>query len=230
YTVVTNLGTLTILPAGLTVTVNDTNRPYGQTNPVFTANIVGLLNGDNIAVTNFTTAATTNSLLGAYPVFPQLGDPTSKLANYSVLTNVGTLTVTQAVLTVSVNSTNRAYGLPNPAFISSVVGLQNEDNITVTNYTTVATIVSPVGNYPVFPQPADPGAKLTNYTVLTNAGTLAISPSLLTVTANNTNRAYGQPNPSFTGTVLGLLNGDLISVTNCTTTATTNSPVGAYPL
>jgi hypothetical protein len=230
YTVVTNLGTLSILPAGLTVTVNNTNRSYGQTNPLFTASIVGLLNNDNIAVTNLTTTATTNSVVGGYQVFPQLGDPTSKLGNYSVVTNIGSLTVTQAVLTVSVNNTNRAYGQPNPSFTSSVIGLQNADNISVSNYTTAATLISPVGIYMVFPQLGDPGSKLTNYSVVTNSGTLTVSQSPLTVAVNNTNRAYGQPNPTFTGTVLGLLNGDVIIVTNGTTTAATSSPVSAYPV
>jgi hypothetical protein len=230
YSVLTNAGTLTVTQTPLTVTVNSTNRAYGQSNPGFTSAIVGLQNGDNISVTNCTTAATTNSPVGAYQVFPQLSDPASLLVNYSVLTNAGTLTVTQTVLTVTVNSTNRGYAQLNPAFSSTVVGLQNGDNITVTNYTTTATTNSSVGAYQVFPQLSAPAALLANYSVLTNAGSLTVTQIVLTVTVNSTNRPFGQANPAFTSSVVGLQNGDNISVTNYTTTATTTSPAGPYPV
>ena len=51
----------------------------------------------------------------------------------------------------------------------------------------------------------------------------------LTVTANNTTRAYGAANPNFTGTVTGALNGDSF-VETFSTTAIASSPVGTYPI
>ena len=49
------------------------------------------------------------------------------------------------------------------------------------------------------------------------------------VTENCATRAYGQPNPTFTGTLTGALNGDTFTVTY-STTATQFSPVGTYPI
>jgi hypothetical protein len=40
-----------------------------------------------------------------------------------------------------------------------------------------------------------------HHTSATNAVTLAVLPIALPVTGNNTNRAYGVPNPAFTGTI-----------------------------
>ncbi len=54
------------------------------------------------------------------------------------------------------------------------------------------------------------------------------------MTANPTNRLYGQTNPVFTPAYSGFVNGDDHSVLSgnpsLTTSATTNSPVGAYSI
>ena len=51
----------------------------------------------------------------------------------------------------------------------------------------------------------------------------------LTVTANNATRAYGTANPAFNGTVTGAQNGDTFTE-SFTTSATTTSAVGSYPI
>jgi hypothetical protein len=58
---------------------------------------------------------------------------------------------------------------------------------------------------------------------------LVISPAALTVTASNASRAYGQTNPVFGGTIIGLENGDNITATY-SSSASTNSAVGTYPI
>jgi hypothetical protein len=157
-----------------------------------------------------------------------LSDPGSKLGNYTVTTNNGTLTIGAAALTASANSTNRVYGASNPALTGGVAGIQNGDNI-VANFVTSAGPTSPVGNYAITPTLSDPGSKLGNYTVTTNNGTLTISAAPLKVTANSTNRVFGVQNPIFTGSIVGLQNADSITaVFVCS--ATTNSPVGTYTI
>lgn len=51
----------------------------------------------------------------------------------------------------------------------------------------------------------------------------------LTVTAANATRAYGLANPTFTGTLTGVVSGDNITASYATT-ATTTSPVGTYSI
>ena len=75
----------------------------------------------------------------------------------------------------------------------------------------------------------DPTSRLGNYTVTLNNGTLTVNPAVLTFTAINTSRLYGDPNPLFVGTFSGLKNGDPISATFASA-ATAASPVGTYAI
>ena len=227
YTVVINNGVLTVNQAPLTVSVANATRLYGAANPVFTGTITGLKNADSITAT-YSSIATAASNVGTYPITATLSDPAGVLPNYAVTTNNGTLTITPAPLTVTAANATRVYGDANPAFTGTITGLLNGDNITAT-YSTTATAASNVGPYPITPALVDPAGKLGNYTVTSNNGTLTVSTAPLTVTAANASRAFGDPNPAFTGTITGIKNGDNITATY-STTATASSPVGTYPI
>jgi 6-phosphogluconolactonase (cycloisomerase 2 family) len=227
YNVTIVNGTLTVNPAPLTVTVANLSRLYGDPNPTLTGTITGLKNGDNITGT-YSTTATQASPVGTYPITATLVDPTSKLGNYTVTNNPGTLTVNPAPLTVTAANATRLYGDPNPTFTGTITGLKNGDNITAV-YATTATVLSPVGTYPITPGLIDPAGKLGNYTVTSVNGTLTVAPAPLIVTAANATRGFGQPNPVFTGTIVGIKNGDNITATY-STPATQNSPAGTYPI
>src|SRR5207237_4803384 len=94
-------GALTVTPAGLTVTADDQTRAYGAANPALTVRYSGFVNGDTAASLttppSVTTAATTASAVGSYPI--AVSGAVS--ANYTNRHVGGTLTVTPAVLTVS---------------------------------------------------------------------------------------------------------------------------------
>jgi hypothetical protein len=82
-----------------------------------------------------------------------------------------------------------------------------------------------IGTYPViFNYSGD-----TIYPSSTLSTTLTVTASPLTVTVNNATRFFGTPNPTFTGTITGVLPGDTITVTY-STTATSTSPTGTYPI
>ncbi len=225
YTIQVTPGTLTITQATLTVTVNNATRPYGTPNPAFTSTVTGALNGDTFTNT-YSTPATLSSPVGNYPINDVVGGPAA--SNYIITVTPGTLTITTASVTlnVAVNNVSRTYGAPNPTFTSTITGALNGDTFTIT-YATTATQLSPVGNYPVVPTVSGPA--LGNYTLTTTPGVLTITPATLTATANNASRAYGTPNPVFTGTTSGLVNGDAVAL-SFSTPAVTNSPVGAYPI
>ena len=122
---------------------------------------------------------------------------------------------------VTANNAARLYGDPNPTFSGTIAGIKNGDNITAI-YTTTATPASPVGTYPIIPTLTDNGTgALSNYIVTANNGSLTVSPAPLTVTADNATRAYGAPNPAFTGTIVGIKNGDNITATYSTTATPT---------
>jgi hypothetical protein len=225
YNITTSNGTLTITPAPLTIAANSATRAYGATNPTFTGTTTGLVNNDTVTVT-YATPVTTASPVGTYPIVPTATG--AALTNYTVTATNGTLTITPAIATVTIAVANatRIYGAANPIFTSTITGALNGDVLTA-SYSTTATPASPVGNYPIMATLTGSGA--ANYTATVVAGTLTVTPAPLSVTANNASRMYGTANPTFTGTINGLVNGDTVTTTYATT-ATIASPVGTYPI
>jgi hypothetical protein len=61
-----------------------------------------------------------------------------------------------------------------------------------------------------------------------------VNQASLLITAVNASRPYGSANPSFSFTTTGLVNGDTLATIGvapvCSTTATSGSPVGSYPI
>ena len=73
-----------------------------------------------------------------------------------------------------------------------------------------------------------------HYTTVTKTVTLQVNPAVLTVTANNANRAMGTANPALSVNYSGFVNGDTASALTgspaLSTSASTSSPAGAYPI
>jgi MBG domain (YGX type)/MBG domain len=103
-------GTLNITRSPLTLNGPNVIRPYGQTNPPFIGSIVGLKNNDPIIVT-WLTSATNDSPPGVYPLTPSISDPNSRLGNYTVTTNDGSLTIILFVTVVTNNNDSGAGSL-----------------------------------------------------------------------------------------------------------------------
>jgi hypothetical protein len=133
-----------------------------------------------------------------------------------------------ASLVVTALNAGRFYGDPNPELTGTITGLRSGDTITAI-FTTVANPGSSVGDYVIVATLVDPDNKLSNYNVVINTGTLTVTPAPLTVIADDATRAAGQPNPTFTGTISGLKNGDDITATH-DSPATVGSEAGAYPI
>jgi len=138
-----------------------------------------------------------------------------------------------AALTVTANNASMVYGASLPAFSSTFSGLVLTDtagSLGTITYTTAATAASPVGSYPVTPG----GLVSSNYSIQFFPGTLTISPATLTITANNASMAYGGALPAFSASYSGFVNHDTTSVLSgapsLTTTATSSSSVGSYPI
>ena len=225
YAVTFVAGTLNVTAAPLTVTVGNASRPYGTANPTFTSTVSGALNGDTFTNT-YSTAATISSSVGSYAINDVVSGPAT--SNYTITVVPGTLTITTATVTLNVadNNATRLYGALNPTFTSTIIGALNGDTFTIT-YATTATAASPVGTYTVTPTVS--GLAAGNYNITIAGGTLTVTAAPLTVTANNASRAYGIANPTFTGAITGLVNGDTVNATY-STAAVLNSPVGAYAI
>jgi hypothetical protein len=225
YTIDYSNATLTITPYALVVRADNQNRPYGAANPILTGTLSGVLPGDAITA-SYSTTAISNTPVGSYAILPVLSDPNQRLTNYSVTSSNGTLTVTPAPLLASADNQYRPYGVTNPPLTVTLTGVVAGDQISAAG-STAATPASPVGGYPISVALADPGYRLTNYTVTTNSGTLAVYHARLFIKPDDQTRVYGTDNPPLTCTLSGRQNNDNLSGI-CWTTAGPASPVGAY--
>ncbi|MBR5841767.1 MAG: leucine-rich repeat protein [Bacteroidaceae bacterium] len=228
-------GTLTVKKAPVTVAVNAKSRVYGDANPQFDFTYVGLKNGDGVPVfaseLSTSTKATKYSAVGDYEVTVSGGVAT----NYSFTEYIfGTLTVTQAPLNISVQSTVREYGEANPEFKFAYSGFKNDDDAdclaTAPTVVTSATPTSSVGEYEITPN----GAEATNYAINYTSGTLTVNKAPLTIQAEAAERVYGDENPKFTFAYSGFKNEETYDVlTNrpsAKTEAIATSAVGTYEI
>ncbi len=92
YSMATDMVSVVVAPVPLTITVANATRQIGQTNPVFTGTIAGLVNGDKITAT-YSCSAGPGSPAGFYPIIPILSDPSNSLPNYNLSVTDGTLTI-----------------------------------------------------------------------------------------------------------------------------------------
>ena len=228
-------GTLTVTQAVLSAKAGDQTRVYGAANAPLTVSYGGFVNGQDTNILSgsveLSTVAETNSPVGAYPITVSQGTLSVADTNYSLAFEVGSLTVTQAILSVTADNQVRSYGAANPVFTGTVVGIQNEDEI-LASYDTMAQTNSPVGNYEIVPGLA--GGALGNYLVTANSGTLTVTPAALSGTADSHVRGYGATNPPLTISYSGFVNGQDTNILNgdpsLSTVAETNSPAGIYSI
>ena len=145
-----------------------------------------------------------------------------------------TYTINPAKLTAKVNDASRLYGDADPDFSSIYTGfVNNEDESVLTshgNYTTIATVKSDIGTYTI----KQTGATAKNYVFEYEDGILTINKASLIMTANDKSMTYGGTMPTLDAKYEGLKNNETKPEWNkeplITTTATSTSKVGAYPI
>ena len=240
YSISYNNGLLTVNRATLAGTVDSKSRLYGAVNPAFTVSYLGFVNSESVSVLigtpTFTCVdtnnanVTTNTPVGVYPIHLVTGQSG---ANYTINYTDGSLTINQAVLLATADDKSRAYGQTNPVFTATYTGFVNGEDTNVLSgsgspaFSTAADTNSVVGTYPI--DIALGTLSNANYSFTFSNGTLHVTAYALTINVDSTNRFYGQANPVFTGTIVGLQNGDNITATYVTT-ADTHNPVSTYAI
>jgi hypothetical protein len=223
YSNVTNTVNLVISQAPLLVTASNAISSYGAADPEFWGTIAGLTNGDNITAV-YSCNATIGSPPGMYSIVPILVDPNNRQTNYTVTFVIGTLTVSQGLAIMAwTNPAPITYGV---ALTSNQLNAASNVPGTFAYVPTNGSVLNAGTNtLSVIFTPID----TVDYSTFTNTMNLIVSQAPLTVTSSNANCLYGSANPTFTGAIAGLTNGDNITVSySCS--ASTNSSVGTYPI
>jgi subtilisin-like proprotein convertase family protein len=234
YTKGTNMVSLNVSQAPLTISANSQSKIYGAVVPALSASYSGFVNGDTAAKltspASLATTATVASPAGTYAI--TAGGAASP--NYAIAYANGTLTVMRAPLTITANNQTKVYGAALPTLAASYSGFVNGDTAgslaTPASLTTTATAASPPGTYAI----TAGGAASPNYTISLVSGSLTVTRANLTITADNKTMASGGPLPSLTASYAGFVNGDavanLTTPVSLATTATASSPAGTYPI
>jgi large repetitive protein len=149
--------------------------------------------------------------------------------NYEAATSSATLTITPGAANVQVVGGSFIYdGQPHPA-TGSVTGIDGAVLGPLT-FTYNGSQTPPVhaGQYSVVATFA--GA--ANYSASTATAAIVIKAAPVAISADDATKIYGQPNPPFTATYIGLVPGDgpdvFDGVLSFETTATNTAPVGSY--
>ncbi len=231
-------GSLSVTTAPLTITADDQTKIYGAALPTLTASYTGFVNGDTQASlttpATLTTTATSASTVsgGPYPITASGAVD----ADYSISYVTGSLSVTTAPLTITADDQTKIYGAALPTLTASYTGFVNGNTqASLTTQPTLSTTATAASSVAGSPYPITPsGAVDADYSISYVAGSLSVTTAPLTITADDQNSIAGQALPTLTASYNGFVNGDtagsLTTQPTVTTTGTSSSPVGPYPI
>ncbi|WP_186758759.1 MBG domain-containing protein, partial [Echinicola salinicaeni] len=204
------------------------SKIYGDTDPVLTYQVSGLKNGDTEgAVTIGSLSRSAGEDVGTYAI--NLGT-LSAVGNYVINFIPADFEITSATLDITADAgQSKIYGDTDPVLTYQVSGLKNGDTeggVVSGSLTRIAG--EDVGMYAIQQGTIDAGA---NYAINFISSDFAITPSILTVTADaGQNKVYGDTDPVFTYQVSGYQNGDDASVLTGALARTAGEDVGTYPV
>jgi hypothetical protein len=224
-------GALTINKAHLTVTANNANKTYGDTNPALSATVSGFVNGETLGTSGVSgagaasTTATALTGAGTATITPSLG--TLAASNYDFTNWVnGTLTINKANATVTASSGTMTYtGLAQSVSGYTATGLVNGETATVlTGVSTNGGTGTNAGTYTHTASGID-----SNYNLTFVNGALTINKANATVIANGGTTTYNGAAQSVSGfTATGLVNGETTAVLSGVTAGVTGTNAGTY--
>ena len=228
YTLTGGTGTATITPRAVTLAGS---RVYdGSTDIAASAlSVANLVGSDALTLSGAGSVASANA--SATPQALTLTGLTlggASASNYTLTGGTGTATITPRPITVTADPQSRIYGDTNPALTFQIggQGLVAGDTLTGALATT-ATPTSHVGPHAI----TQGSLANPNYAIAFTGNTITVTPATLTITASDAQRQHGQPNPSFSYRVAGLVAGDgpwVISGIELISPATAQSPSGLY--
>lgn len=144
---------LSITPSDLNITVRDTSRPEGTANPVFELDFSGFKYNDgpaDIILPVASTVADISSPAGTYPITLTGGSA----ANYNLILNNGTLTVTglQQIIVIA-DTTGILEGQSLPTFTYRIIGTLNPGDSVISppQFTVQPSGYNTAGEYVITP-------------------------------------------------------------------------------
>jgi hypothetical protein len=179
YTITNRSGSVSVVPAPLTVTASSGTTRYGHPVPAVTASYSGFANGDTAlsSAPTCATEATGHSDVGDYATSCTGGaDP-----NYTITNRSGSVSVAPAPLTVTASSARMVRGASVPAIVPSYLGLVLGQTAPAQPAvcSTAASRHSPIGTYPT----TCSGAADANYAIGYAEGAVTVTAPVVSIPA-----------------------------------------------
>jgi hypothetical protein len=197
-------GALYSIAPTLTITADDKNRVYGDSNPALTFPSSGFIDGDTVGTAltgSITTTAVSTSNVGTFAITQgTLAD----LLGYTISFTNGTLTVTARALTITADaSQTKVYGASDPTFTQSITSgaLQFTDTLTGASSRAAG---EDVGNFAISQGSltVSDGNSGNNYSITYVSDNFAITPRPITFTADaGQTKVVGASDPTLTQTI-----------------------------
>ena len=224
----TKSATFTINKAPLTVTAESYTITQGDPLPTYRVTYSGFVNNETSSVLitqpTISCSATSSSVPGTYDI-----NVSGAVAdNYSFTYVKGTLTINAksvsnlTIISIDAVTYNGLSQTPTVTVMDGNTTMTEGTDYTVAysdniNVGTATVTITGIGNYI--------GTKTASFT---------INKAMLTITANDCTKEEGEENPELTVSYSGFVNGEdetvLTTQPTVTTTATTSSPEGTYPI
>lgn len=204
YTITTTPGKLTITKKDVTITVNDAEKNFGEGNPTFTGTVTGLVDDGDLGTINYKRTSTSEAV-GTYE--NDLTADYTENGNYHVTVENGDFTIKTATSGATLSAAGGTWEYDGTAHTPTVT--LSDDTYTVYykvgggEWTTTVPSVTNVSEGTVT---VSVKATKTGYTDLTDTVTLNVNPAPVTIKVDDAEKYVGEEDPTFTGTVTGLVN------------------------
>jgi hypothetical protein len=184
---------LTITKRAITITANAKSKTYGDSDPVFTAQVTaGTIQGTDIASGSLSRAS--GETVGTYTI--NQGSYTYG-SNYTETYVSSNLTIIKRAITITANAKNKTYGDSDPVLTAQVTvgAIQGTD---VASGSLTRSLGENVGSYAITQSTYTYG---TNYAETFVSANLTITKRAIAITADAKSKTYGDSDPALTAQV-----------------------------
>ncbi len=195
----------------LTVTADNQEKVYGQSNPALKFSYNGFVLGEDESVIETKPVASTtilqNTGTGSYIDAITLSDGLDSKYDFTYVP--ADFTITKAMLTVTAVAKTKIYGEDNPAMTYQYSGfVLGEDETVLDIPPSIGTSVTASSDADVYAGAIIPeGASDANYDFTYATADFTVDKASLTVTADNQQKVYGEANPALTFAFQGFVPG-----------------------
>ncbi len=217
-----NLSTTATYTGSVMICINYTGITFTQAPAIFHYQNGAWTNITSSLNTTIKLVCGTTTSFSPFALFQPIAIPTT-----TAISAAGFTYGTQGSVTVSVSSTAGTV----TGNVSLSVDGGTASTMALTNGSALFSVgILSAGSHSLSASFAAQGSFLAS----SASGTISVTQAPLAIAANNLTKNFDAPNPTLTWTASGFVNGDSTSVLTtlptCSTTATTTSPAGSYPI